>query len=399
MDSNTINNRIMQRSNLARVLRTIYESGGISRRDVAIRTGLTPSSVTNIVSRLLDEKLVRESVQTCEEGLAVGRPPIRLEIANDHYAVIGVELSADRITAVVTDFIGTPLAVGNDDNSGANPPEVATRKIHDLVLRLLKEARVDRECVLGLGLMSSGPYDPETGHMFNPTNFDNWLDVPIRALVEASLGFPVSFDRDSVGCALEAQINESDEGSLFAVMVNTIGIGGALVINGEVYYGLHNCAAEIGCMTVIPDGPLCRCGDRGCLEAVSSADALLGYIRQRVAEGTEDPFDGCCGTADAEQLAAAYRAGKPLAVEAVERGAKYLGIAIDNVIKIACPDVVAIGGSFLTALPEYYSLIVTQARARRQAEPRFIPFAHGPIQCALGGVRLVIMNYFKALEH
>lgn len=110
MHSNTINNRIMQRSNLARVLRTIYESGGISRRDVAIRTGLTPSSVTNIVSRLLDEKLVRESVQTCEEGLAVGRPPIRLEIANDRYAVIGVELSADRITAVVTDFIGTPLA-------------------------------------------------------------------------------------------------------------------------------------------------------------------------------------------------------------------------------------------------------------------------------------------------
>ena len=128
---------------------------------------------------------------------------------------------------------------------------------------------------------------------------------------------------------------------------------------------------------------------------VYNSDAKVYHIEDGKIRLPFSALGGCGGVA-AEQLAAAYRAGKPLAVEAVERGAKYLGIAIGNVIKIACPDVVAIGGSFLTALPEYYSLIVTQARARRQAEPRFIPFAHGPIQCALGGVRLVIMNYFKA---
>lgn len=398
MQRNTINNKTMQRSNLARVLWTIYESGGISRRDVAARTGLTPSSVTNIVYRLMEDGLVREDAGSRGESAPVGRRPIRLTICGERYAVVGVELSADRITAVVTDFTGTPLAVGNDENSGANPPEVAVEKIRLLVDSLLRQSGVSRDRVLGLGLMSSGPYDREKGRMLCPTNFDGWIDVPICDMTAEALELPVFFDRDSVGCALDAQAAEAVSGALFAILVNTIGIGGALLIDGEVYYGLNNCASEIGCMTVMPDGPRCRCGDRGCLEAISSADALLNYIRERIAAGAPDPFDGAADRADAAMLAAAYRAGKPLAVEAVQRGARYLGIAIGNIIKVACPNVIALGGSFLVIFPEYYDLIIAEALDRRQERPKFIPFAHGPIQCALGGVQLVINRYFKALE-
>lgn len=398
LQNNTINNKTMQRSNLALTLRTIYEQDGISRRDVAAQTGLTPSTVTNIVSRLMEDGLVREQQEEWAEGAPVGRRPIRLSICKARYAIVGVELSADRITVVVTDFAGAPLRQAHIQNSGSNSPAVAVEKIKALVFRLISEAALSREQVLGVGLMSSGPYDPETGRMFDPPNFDGWHDVPIRQMLEEALELPVCFDRDSVGCALEAQADATVQGTLFALMVNTIGIGGALVIDGEVYYGLDNCAAEIGCMTVIPDGPLCRCGDRGCLEAVSSADALLAYIRMRIAQGAENPFDTDAETADAAALAKAYRNARPLAVEAVTRGASYLGLAIGNVIKVASPDVIALGGSFLVILPEYYDLILKAATARRQAQPKFIPFQHGSIQCALGGVRLVMLHYFKALE-
>lgn len=397
MQTSTINNKSMQRSNLASVLWIIYKSGGISRRDVAAQTGLTPSSVTNIVSKLIQDGLVRQTDGDSEAGAGVGRRPIGLEICASRYAVVGVELSADRISAVVTDFAGEPLAQGHVANRASNPPEVAVAKLAELVDGLMEEASVDRRRVLGVGLMSSGPYDPAAGRMYHQANFEGWEDVPIRDLTQGALGLPVCFDRDSVGCALDAQWMGETTGALFAILVNTIGIGGALVIDGKVYYGLENSASEIGCMTVIPDGPLCRCGDRGCLEAVSTADAMLIYIRGRVAQGAPDPFAGI-HEPDAKALAEAYRQGKALAVEAVERGAKYLGIAIGNIIKVVSPNTIAIGGGFLTLLPEYYPLILKAARNRKMAMPVFVPFAHGSIQCALGGVRLVVQNFFTTLE-
>ncbi len=398
MQTGTINNKTMQRSNLALVLRTIYESDGISRRDVAAHTGLTPSSVTNIVSRLIDDGLVLET-DDAPDAPAVGRRPIRLHVNAGRHAIVGVELSADRITAVVTDFCGEPIALEHADLPGGCTPAAAVERMREMTERLLAARDVPKSRVLGLGLMSSGPYDAETGTMFDPPNFTGWHNVPIGRMTADALSLPVCFDRDSVGCALDAQaLLNKQAGTLFAVMVNTIGIGGALVVDGEVYYGLHNCAAEIGCMTVLPGGPQCRCGDRGCLEAIATSDALLRWMRERIALGAPDPFEGRAETADAAALAKAYRAGRSLAVEAVERGAKYLGIAMGNIIKIVSPDVIALGGGFLSALPEYYDLILKEATARRQAQPEFVPFAHGPIQCALGGTRLVLLRYFKSLE-
>ena len=399
LQTGTINNRTMQRSNLALVLRTIYDNGGISRRDVAARTGLTPSTVTNIVNRLLSDGLVHEDSGAGAESGAVGRRPIRLTVNAARYACIGVELSADRITGVLTDFCGAPLARMDTENDYRDAPETAVARIGRVVRALMRDAGMPRESVLGVGLLSAGPYDREAGVMLDQTNFEGWTRVPIRDLAREETGLPVYFDRDSVGCALDAVAAGGEhDGTLFALLVNTIGIGGALVIDGEVFYGRENCASEVGCMTMIPGGPQCRCGDKGCLEAISAADALLGYIRGRVAEGAEDPFDGGADRADASALAAAYRAGRPLAVEAVLRGARYLGVAIGNVIKIVGPDVIAIGGSFVAVFPEYYDLMVGEAVKRRQVQPRFVPFRHGPIQCAMGGVRLVVQEYFRSLE-
>lgn len=398
MQKTTINNKTMQRSNLANVLRTIHATGGISRRDVAAQTGLTPSTVTNIVAKLIADGLVEET-DGGEANAAVGRRPIQLSVKKDRYAIVGVELSADRIIAVITDFSGAPLAQAEGKNSGANAPAAAVKLTAALIEKMLFDACVEKARVLGVGLLSSGPYDRETGTVFDPPNFVGWHDVPLRALLEEALGLPVYFDRDSVGCALDAMASGCAQNeTLFAIMVNTIGIGGAMVINGEVFYGLHNCAAEIGCMTVIADGPRCRCGDYGCLEAVACEDGILRYIREKMDAGAPDPFDGCAEAADTAMLARAYRAGKPLAVEAAEYGARYIGLAIGNVIKIACPDVIAMGGSMLSAFPEYYDRILAYATARRQAQPRFIPFRHGRIQCAMGGVRLVLMRYFSMIE-
>ncbi len=398
----SVNSKSMQKNNVSAVLRLVYDSDGISRKEIAARIGLTPASVTNIVAHLMRYDFIvecaeaprREGEKEGDGAVGLGRRPIALRVNRGRYAVVGVELSADTIAAVVTDFCGTVLAHGEVENRSDNTPEQAVELAWGLAERLLDEAGADRQKVLGVGLMSSGPYDRETGTLHDPPNFhgEAWKNAPIRALLEARSKYPVFFDRDSVGCAL-AELGcqpIGDEGTLFAIMVNTVGIGGGLLIGSEVHYGLHNSAAEIGHLTVVPDGPLCGCGDRGCLEAVSSGAAIARALSER--EGAP---------VSVTALIRRYRAGDAAAVEAVRFGAKCLGVAIGNIIKCVGPDCIALGGRFIAAFPEYYGLVEAYARARRYigtpTEIRIVPFTHGEIQSAVGAVRLVIQNFFKSL--
>ncbi len=388
----------MQRSNLAAVLRLIYENADISRKEIAARTGLTPATVTNIVSHLMRyDYLTQETTEGGpQEGTAApGRRPIALRINRARHSIAGIELSADSIAAVVTDFCGGVLARGQIGNDSGNTPRRACSLAWELTRRLLREAGRTPQSLLGIGLMSSGPYDRETGVLFDPPNFhgDAWKKAPVCALLEECSGVPVYFDRDSVGCAL-AELGDGAAGegkTLFAVMVNTVGIGGGLLIGSEVHYGLSNSAAEIGHLTVVPDGPQCGCGDRGCLEAVSSGEAIARALSRR--EG---------GEVSVARLIERYRAGEEAAVEAVRYGARCLGLAIGNIIKCVGPDCVVLGGRFISMLPEYYELARDCASGRRyikgSSAVQILPFTHGEIQSAMGGVRLVLNNFFKSLR-
>ena len=399
----SVNSKSMQKNNVSAVLNLIYGNDGISRKEIAARTGLTPASVTNIVNHLMQYDYLRESdaksargegaaEPECANGL--GRRPVALHVNRRRYFVVGIELSADTLAAVVTDFCGHVLARGEAANRSDNTPEEAVSLAWDLAERLLGEAGADRAKVLGVGLTSSGPYDRESGTLLDPPNFHGaaWKSAPVRALLEARSRYPVYFDRDSIGCALAELGGQplGDDGTLFAIMVNTVGIGGGLLIGSEVHYGLHNSAAEIGHLTVVPDGPLCGCGDRGCLEAVSSGAAVARALSETVGAPVTVP-----------ELIRRYRAGDAPAVEAVRYGAKCLGVAIGNVNKCVGPDCIALGGRFISAFPEYYGLVESCARARRYIEmptgTRIVPFTHGESQSAVGAVRLVIQSFFKSL--
>lgn len=400
MKNKTINNRTMQKSNLSLVLRTIFDLRHVSRKELAEVTGLTPSTVTNIVNRLLEEGYI---IETGEGESDCGRKPIILEINEDKAWIVGVELSADRIIGIITGFSGEVRHRAMHKLMHGSPVEATVDTLCDLVRRLMDLSGATRESVLGIGIMSAGPYDRERGVMINSPNFKWRGEVPIRTLICDRLGIPVFFDRDSVGCAMAELDSESCHtfSSIQAVMVNTIGIGGGLIIDGEVYYGLNNCAAEIGHITVLPGGPLCGCGDAGCLEAVSTGDAILRDVRERVSAGETSSLRRNSDIS-MEDMIAAFRTGDPLCVDAVERAAGYLALVIDNIIKTVSPECVVLGGSFMELLPEYYTL-VTERAGNRLYDPTFqptqlFPFSYREIQSAMGAVKLVLTEFFLSLN-
>jgi len=401
MKQKTINNRTMQKSNMSLVLKTILDSSGISRKALAEETGLTPSTVTNIANRLLEEGYILE---TGAGESDVGRKPIILEINRDKAYIVGVELSADQIIGVITGFGGEirfTAVQKRDQSAGA---QATLGELCGLVCRLMETAGADREHVLGVGVMSAGPYEREQGVMVNSPNFGWKGRVPVRDFVRETLGVPAYFDRDSVGCAMA----ETDSARcreypvIFAVMVNTIGIGGGLMIDGEVFYGTDNAAAEIGHLTVEPGGPNCNCGDAGCLEAVSSGNGILSEIGRRIAQGEKSVLAGIPDLT-VEDVVRAYRQGDALCVRTVAHAADCLVMAIDNVIKTVSPGCVVLGGSFMALLPEYFELVASRA-GQRVYEPVFkptpiLPFSYGEVQSAMGGVRLVQKAFFEALNN
>lgn len=288
-------------------------------------------------------------------------------------------------------------------NRNGDSAESAVEAVSSLVDSLLAETDSGKEHLLGVGVMSAGPYDRTKGIMIDPPNFKGWHVVPIKSLLERKLGVPVHFDRDAVGCVI-AEYNSGqcrEFRDIFAVLVNTIGIGGGAIVDGEVYYGLNNSASEIGHMTVEIDGPLCGCGDRGCLEAVASGDAIVRDVKRRISEGEPCAISVPQECITAEDVVRAYREGDALCRGIVRRSARYLGVAIGNIIKTVSPECIVAGGSLITLFPEYYDLINEYVWSRNYVDlagtTKLMKFCYGEIQSAVGAVKLVKRKLFESL--
>lgn len=380
----------MHRNNLAAILRMVYDNAGISRKEIAVRTGLTPATVTNIVAELLREGYL---VETGEGESGSGRKPVYLAVNKDRHCVVGIELAADNIVCVVADFCGEIIAKASAPNKSDNTPNQAMHIAWRLAGGLLAGASRAKETVLGLGLMTSGPYERESGVLIKPLGFSGemWQRAPLRDMFQLMTGVPVVLDRDAVGCALaEAARMPKERGAVLAVTAGIIGIGGGILIGSEVFYGLNSAAGEIGHLTMLPNGPLCACGDHGCLDALSSGEAIAAAMSE--ARGR---------AVTVEEMITAYRTGDVEAVKAVRQGAQYLGMAVGNLIRCLSPACVAIGGRFIAKLPEYYDLVYEYALSRHdihmEGGTRMIPFSYGEVQSAVGAVRLVIDGFYGAL--
>lgn len=388
------NSRIMQQNNRAIVLKIISgcdSQGGLSRKEIAVQTGLSSATVTNITGDLMSEGYI---IEAGEGKSSVGRKPIQLKLNRDKHSIIGVELSANFIICTICDFGGNIITKGSMKHSGGIPVKETIDRVWSLAKKLLSDKKLSQNNVLGIGLMTSGPHDREEGALLNPPNFtgEGWLHAPVRKLLEEKSGLPVLLDRDSVGCVLAEVSSENTDLNqiMFAVMVNSVGIGGGITVGGEVLYGNDDSAAEIGHVTVIQDGPLCGCGDKGCLEAVSSGEAIAKALTEQTGK-----------TVTIEELISLYRSEDIKAVNAVENGAKYLGMAISNIIKCVNPQILVLGGEFISLFPEYYDLAYGYAMKRRYITigggTQVNPFTYGEIQCAMGGVQLVLNNFYSDL--
>lgn len=393
----SINNGAMKASNRRLILKTVRTQTRISRRDLAVVTGLTPASVTNLVKELLAEGYLVEAGRGESRN---GPRPIFLEVNPMWGYVIGVELTVTDIICVMTDFRAHVLFRGRtpvDINAGK---QAVLGLLVSTIEGLIEEAGVERAKVRGIGIVSAGPFSTATGEMLAPPNFPGWGRTPIKQIVEERMGLPVWFDKETqaaafgeywFGAARESQV-------LFVCNIFRVGIGGGVLLDSKAYRGHKENAGNVGHTKVELEGQLCTCGERGCLETVADGRAAVNAVRARFAQHPEK-FDDAGISSPAEiDFGFVVRGaddGHDACTEAVTRCARYVGMALANVIRTLAPDAVVLCGEFPDQSRLFVEECLASVASRHNPEQDDVRVYHsrlGPEVAALGGVAIVLDN-------
>lgn len=289
------------------------------------------------------------------------------EPSNKPELFLGVDLGGTKILAGVFDarlkLLGTYKLSTKAQRGADGVIERIARCVQDVV----DECDLKLDQIRAIGIGAPGAVDAKSGTVLFAPNLD-WRDVPLAKDLEKALKLPVFLENDCTNSMLgvyEAEL-ESEPKHVLGLFLGT-GIGGGLILNGEIYKGFTGSAGEIGHMVLDVDGPKCGCGNRGCFEALASRTALFNQIRTAVKEGQSTILVEMLGK-DLEDLRSgdlrkAIRKGDKFVDQVVEQAAMYTGIAVANLANILGPEVIVLGGGVIEALgDEMMSVIIETAK-------------------------------------
>ncbi len=327
------------------ILEAIRRSGeGFSRIELVEATGLSAQTVTNITRRLLDEGLIEEAGRTIN---GPGKPRTTLRLVPRSRLSLGVHLDPAVTTTVLLDLSGAVIA-RSIRRTPANDPLHVIAAMAEAIEGLIVRSGVARDAIAGVGVAAPGPLDAERGTVIDPPKLHQWHRVPLRSALADAVGLPVALEKDTTAAAF-AEIWTGDDPpdvSLLFVYLGT-GIGTALVLDGDVVRGRSRNVGEVGHIIVDPDGPLCGCGKRGCVEVVCTPQAIVERA-ERAGVLADDRVGSDAESVDERfgQLCERARRGDAAALGVLVRAAEHLSVLISALTNMLDVDRVVLGGPF-----------------------------------------------------
>jgi glucokinase len=271
--------------------------------------------------------------------------------------VVGIDLGGTKILAGVFDSSLEQVGLTKLSTKSQRGVDKVVERIARCAQDAVDEADLTFKQIAGVGIGAPGAVDFGGGTVIFAPNMDGWKDVPLKKDLEKQLGVPVFVENDCNIAALGVYVAElkSKPKSMVGIFVGT-GIGGGIIINGELYSGFGHTAGEIGHMVVEISGPKCGCGNKGCFEALASRTAIFQQINAGIKDGQKTILTEMLGS-DLEDLRSgdlrkAIRRGDKFVDRIVEGAAEYIGIATANLVNILNPEVVVLGGGVIEALSD-----------------------------------------------
>jgi len=301
------------------------------------------------------------------------------ETRNDGLPVLAIDLGGTKIAAALISPDNRVIDKTHSLTLVSEGLQAVTSRIFSMIDRLLSEGNTGSAQLDGIAIAAAGAIDTDKGLITSSPNLPGWINVPLRDIVSKRYGIYTCLLNDANAAALAEHRLGAGRGTtnLIYLTVST-GIGGGIIVNGELYSGTSGCAGELGHMTIDANGPECNCGNRGCLEALASGTAVANEAKRRIKEGDcsllTDIVSGDLEGITAEKVAMAAHSGDRLAMEVISRAAGYLGVGMVNLVNIFNPEMIIIGGG----LSKMGELLLEPAR--QVVEQRAFPLCAGTVR-------------------
>jgi len=387
---------LVRQINLSIIMNSLRKKAPVSRAGLAQVTGLNKTTVSSLVDELLQRQFVREVGSVTG---AKGHPPIMLDLNPTAGFMVGCEIGVDFILVVCTNF--APEIIWRQEEH--TDPSMGQHAILDRAKALLSEAikrgYMEYGTLLGIGVGVAALIDQSTGTMLFAPNL-GWRDpFPIRAMLQESFpGALLIVDNEANIAALGEHYFGVAQGHNEVLYISAgVGLGGGIVHDGQVFSGVAGVGAEFGHMTMDPDGELCSCGNFGCWETQVSQRALFRHIRKSFEQGeTGILFQLTNGGVDpltVPMIVDAARTRDSVALGALEKTGRNLGIGIASLINALNPELVVCGGILSLAgeflMPAAIMEVERRALCWNREATEVVLAKHGFDAAAMGGVAAV----------
>jgi glucokinase-like ROK family protein len=321
-----------------------FTPGGISRAELAQRMMLSRAAVTVIINDLLDSGIVQEAES---RNGSSGRPPIILEINPAYGYVIGIDMGATHLAILLTNFTAQVIDEVEVPFMINRGPDLCLPEVDHRLRELLSKNDLSLTDINAIGVDVPGPIVAEAGIVLAPPIMPGWDRYPIRETLEKSWKRPVALTNDAEAGALGEWAFGAGRGEcdLAYIKVGT-GIGAGLLLDGKIYRGATGSAGEIGHLTMIENGPLCNCGNNGCLEALAGGQAIARQAQEAVLRGERTALSSMnlSGKITAQDVASAAQRGDLVAQRIVSEAGSHLGVALAGLVNLFNPGMVVVGG-------------------------------------------------------
>ncbi|WP_378953512.1 ROK family protein [Pelosinus sp. sgz500959] len=351
-------------SNDEQIVNVIRRQGLISRADIAKLTGLTPPTVTNITSKLLDLGIILEDSIGESSG---GRRPLLLKVNPKIAQIIIIHIRSEKMIGYLVDSSFQIHYKENKKIKGMTKEEVI-----ELMLLMIAHCKESATAIVpAIGVVVRGPVKIKEGISVFAPNI-GWKNIPIRRIIEEKTGIPTFVENDAKalinGEYYYGSVKDADSMILLKV---SHGIGSGIMFNGKMYRGINGSAGEVGHTTIDISGPVCSCGNYGCMEALASENALVDMVVKSIKEGQKslvcDLVNGELTLVTPNIIYQAATEGDEVAIRILGQVARYLGIGIANLVNIFNPKIVVIGGGIVKAR-QFIEDIVRQTVGDRSFE-------------------------------
>jgi predicted NBD/HSP70 family sugar kinase len=383
----------LRTANRRHVIETLRSKGGLTRSALARATGLSRTTISTLLTELMEQGLVTEAMDGSAGGpparRGAGRPATVVQLDHSAGAAVSIDVGARHVAVAVGDLGHRVMAEHWSPLPAGHRADEGMARAAKFVREMLEQAGVDSRSVIGAAMGLPAPITQPEGLVASQNILPGWAGVQVGEEMSERLGMPVFIENDAnLGALAESAWGAGAGFDQVAYLKAATGIGLGLVRDGQLFRGTTGTAGEIGHTTVAEDGPMCRCGNRGCLELYAGGAALLETLRKSHPD-----------IETLEQVVEMADANHPACVRVLADAGRHIGVAIANLINLFNPRRIIVGGELAGAgekVLEPMRVAATRSAVHAAVEAvEIVPGVLGHRAEVLGGLALVLFEPWR----